>query len=541
MPESLQQVLATAMSRDPRRRYPHALDMAEALRVVQTELGLAATPLEIVAEDWAPPAPQIDFADVALRGPGRSQVAQESTRRAPARVGIAALARDEDEDISRSIEPRRPMWPWLVGGLAVLAFGVLAGIVGALVDRGRGDAAPRGRRALITGLSVIAVLGVVVGVSVVWPGLDAREVPPAETSLWALQTGDGRRYARVNTAVGELDTVRDVGNPSALAQSPAGAFLFSESFGRVTRLDEAQPADVVDDVLRESPATPAGTTDVAVAGDFVAYRTDTGAVWTGALGDPSPAQVAPDGGDAPDSRQPPSPWTMGGCCTPTRRSGGEVLRYDIAAGQVRGRDPLDTDAEDPALTAASGAWFLLDRSNGDAWQRGADAGAATGVDATAVVSVASSVDDAIYIADQSRLIRWEVGAAQPEIVAGGEDEVRGAPARPVTVAGVTYAAWLPETGGGTLWSSAAGETALDFAGRDLGDQRRPVFLVSGGPPRSTRRARAGCGGSRRPARADQPGLDTRRSAGPVRGRQPRTGRRSFWNPGPPSPWPTRSV
>ncbi|WOQ69326.1 protein kinase [Microbacterium limosum] len=136
VPESLQQVLATAMSRDPRRRYPHALDMAEALRAVQTELGLAATPLEIVAEDWTPPAPQIDFADVALRGPVRSQVAQESTRRAPARVGIAALARDEDEDISRSIEPRRPLWPWLVGGLAVLAFGVLAGIVGALVGSG---------------------------------------------------------------------------------------------------------------------------------------------------------------------------------------------------------------------------------------------------------------------------------------------------------------------------------------------------------------------------------------------------------------------
>ncbi|WOQ69325.1 Ig-like domain-containing protein [Microbacterium limosum] len=339
---------------------------------------------------------------------------------------------------------------------------------------------PRGRRALITGLSVIAVLGVVVGVSVVWPGLDAREVPPAETSLWALQTGDGRRYARVNTAVGELDTVRNVGNPSALAQSPAGAFLFSESFGRVTRLDEAQPADVVDDVLRESPATPAGTTDVAVAGDFVAYRTDTGAVWTGALGDPSPAQVAPDGADAPDYTAAAIAVDDGGMLYAYSAERGEVLRYDIAAGQARGRDPLDADAEDPALTAASGAWFLLDRSSGGAWQRGADAGATTDVDATAVVSVPSSVDDAVYIADQSRLLRWEVGAAQPEIVAGGVDEVRGTPARPVTVAGVTYAAWLPETGGGTLWSSAAGENALDFAGRDLGDQRRPVFLVSGG-------------------------------------------------------------
>ena len=152
------------------------------------------------------------------------------------------------------------------------------------------------RRRLIAGFAAVATLATVVGVTIVWPGLDARETPAVDTSVWALQTGAGSRYARVNTAVGELDTVRTVADPTAVAQGGSGAYLFSESFGKVTPLDEALPVDLDDEALRDSPSTPEGTTEVSVAGDFVVYRTDTGAVWVGRLSVEAPTQVDPDDG-----------------------------------------------------------------------------------------------------------------------------------------------------------------------------------------------------------------------------------------------------
>ena len=134
-----------------------------------------------------------------------------------------------------------------------------------------------------------------IGVSAVWPGLDAQRTPPVDTSVWALQTAEGRRYARVNTAIDELDTVRSVSNPTAIAQSDTGAYLFSESYGRLTRIDEALPIDLDEEALRGSSTTPPGTVSVAVAGDYAAYLTDSGAVFVGTLSDGDVDQVDPDG------------------------------------------------------------------------------------------------------------------------------------------------------------------------------------------------------------------------------------------------------
>ena len=101
------------------------------------------------------------------------------------------------------------------------------------------------RRRSIAGLVAAgAVIAVVAGVSVVWPGLDAQETPEVDTAVWALQTGDGRRYARVNTSIGELDTVRGISNPDRVVQTGDAAYIFSDSFSKITRIDEAQPTDL---------------------------------------------------------------------------------------------------------------------------------------------------------------------------------------------------------------------------------------------------------------------------------------------------------
>ena len=152
------------------------------------------------------------------------------------------------------------------------------------------------RRGTIIGfVAAGAVVAAVVGVSIVWPGLDAQETPDVDTAVWALQTGDGRRYARVNTSVGELDTVRSISNPDQVVQTGDAAYLFSDSFSTLTRIDAAMPADLDEEALQASQKTPPGTTEVVTAGDYVAYLTDSGAVFAGRLssGSAIPARPVP--------------------------------------------------------------------------------------------------------------------------------------------------------------------------------------------------------------------------------------------------------
>src|SRR6478736_8196704 len=96
------------------------------------------------------------------------------------------------------------------------------------------------RRRTVAGLvAAAAALGLIVVAGIVWPGLDAQDTPEVDTSVWALQTGEGRRYARVNTSIGELDTVRSVSNPSEVVETSDAAFLFSDSYSRLTKIGRA--------------------------------------------------------------------------------------------------------------------------------------------------------------------------------------------------------------------------------------------------------------------------------------------------------------
>lgn len=134
VPESLDTVLAEAMSRSPGDRQASAREFGEGLQRVQLELGQSPTPLEVAVEEWAPAVAGVDFADAVLRGPTRASLAYESTRKAPPRVGVTALVRDEDAAITGG-ESRR-VWPWVLGGVAVIAAGVAAGFITAVVASG---------------------------------------------------------------------------------------------------------------------------------------------------------------------------------------------------------------------------------------------------------------------------------------------------------------------------------------------------------------------------------------------------------------------
>lgn len=136
VPASLETVLAKAMSREPGARYRSALEFAEALRAVQAEIGLAVTPVEVAVDEWAPAPAGVDFADESLRGSVRTVVPHTTARKTAEPASLTMFARDEDTGIStQDPKPPRPVWPWIVGGVAAIVAAVGA-VVWAIVAVG---------------------------------------------------------------------------------------------------------------------------------------------------------------------------------------------------------------------------------------------------------------------------------------------------------------------------------------------------------------------------------------------------------------------
>ncbi|GEP47051.1 hypothetical protein FVP74_02820 [Microbacterium saccharophilum] len=338
------------------------------------------------------------------------------------------------------------------------------------------------RRRTVVGLAASALaVALVTGMSIVWPGLDAQDTPPKDASVWVLQS-DGLRYARVNTAIGELDTVRSVANPTRIVQADTGAYMFTDSDSKVIRIDEAAPVDLDAQGLEQADSAPAGTREAVSAGDFVAYRTDTGAVYAGRLSTGSFARVDPFGSPDDEDRVPYTADAIAvdpeGMLFGYSSTADAVLRFDVVSSTVRGEDPVAADPDLPALTAAGEDWVLVDAGDGRFWARGADEGGQAPTQGAVVLSRPDPDGDAVYLADQSSLVRVGVDGGTEQIVPPGTT-VRGTPARPVIRDGGVYAAWLPEGAGpGALWD-AGRIRPLEYAGAELGPQRRPVFLDTG--------------------------------------------------------------
>lgn len=118
VPDDLQQVLATAMAREPERRYGSAREFGEAIRDVQRAQGVSPTRLEVPSEGWMPAS--LDLADVTARGPIRSRV-RDGRRRIAADPADDRTRRPHDEDAEISGGPqRRPVWPWVLAAAAAV-------------------------------------------------------------------------------------------------------------------------------------------------------------------------------------------------------------------------------------------------------------------------------------------------------------------------------------------------------------------------------------------------------------------------------------
>lgn len=125
----LEAALARAMSKDPAARHASAAEFAYDLQLVQHEMGLAHTPMDVAVDEWAAAGAAIDFADDRARGPVRPSVAYESRRAGRAAVVPARRAPDDGTVLAGSEPAPRPRRGLGLALLLTACAALAAGIV----------------------------------------------------------------------------------------------------------------------------------------------------------------------------------------------------------------------------------------------------------------------------------------------------------------------------------------------------------------------------------------------------------------------------
>lgn len=351
-------------------------------------------------------------------------------------------------------------------------------------------------KSLFQGIAVGVIGAVLVGAAVVAAGFDVKQTPLNDASIWALQSGDGNRYARVNTELGELDTIKNVRNPSALAQNSTRTLLFAQNNEQLVDVDAVRPLDFDSDGA-EYTRTPAGTVQVVTSRDFVAYRTSTGAVYVASMSagaaatpvavDPYAADEVVEGTERRFYRSDAIALSDNGTLMSYSAADQSVLRYSVINGTFAGVDPIaeaPTDSS-PQLTIVGNNWALLAETGDQIWVRGRAAPIELSLSDVFVLQHPSTTGQHVYLADERGLHAVSLADGSVDQLVGDTTSFLGAPAQPLRFHGDMYAAWLPTgASSGTLWNSAegagdSGVSTLDFAGSTLAADAQPVFQNNG--------------------------------------------------------------
>lgn len=314
----------------------------------------------------------------------------------------------------------------------------------------------------IAGVAAIATVGTL---AIALDGYDAQEVPPLSTSVWV--TRDTGQYARVNTELAEIDTVRAADDPSGVVQSGDAGLVFTQGYGRAWPIDAAHPADLgsgADEAEGAAAvpgeATPAGTREVLQAGTFVAYLTDTGRAYLSELsadGEVALPILLDPFRDVPTEEGEEPPTYLASAVAVDEN--GLVALYSAAEGAVRLYDAVRDTFRDPVevvepptaetrleLALVQGRWALFDPADGLLWLPGRDGPVDTGLD-DAVLQASSATAAGIHLANPDGLVAIDPASGDLERLA----DASGIPARPVVVDGQLTAGWLSSTDG-MLWT-----------------------------------------------------------------------------------------
>ena len=344
------------------------------------------------------------------------------------------------------------------------------------------------RSSLIKGAAVVAIAATIATVAIVAEGFDVAQTPVNDSAVWALQAGDGNRYARINTELKEIDTVKDAQNPSDLVQTASTALLLLERNGRIADVDPSRPQNFTDDSV-ELSETPQGTTVVTATGDFVGYLTENGRVYAARIDDGADASTMSIDPYADENAQPGAQQRAyvadsiaigsNGVLYAYSSAEGAVLRFDLTTDSQLGFDDVPNAPEDDgtAITVVGSTWALLSADRETLWIAGTDP-VDTDLTDDAVLQQSAATGSRVYIASRTGLASFALsdGDAQTEVEQSG---AIGIPAAPTELDGEVYAAWLSENSdAGLLWSSVDGETELDYAGKELGAEPVPVLRTN---------------------------------------------------------------
>lgn len=360
---------------------------------------------------------------------------------------------------------------------------------------GRGPArAPR--RGWIGWLSATLTLALFITLAVVAGGFDARDTPREEAGVWVTRAAG--QYARVNTVTAQIDTVRQVENPSGVVQSGQASLLLTQGHARAWVIDPAAPLDVGaerEDAAGQGSAageadairTPTGTSQALAAGDTVLFHTDSGQAYLAGLDAAASANLGeaqlldPLGAEADASYRADAVALEGSAGLVALFSASEhaVRWYDAAAGAFRaGVSPVPeaVPGEGVQLAIVAGEWVLFDPETGALWRE--SRAEPVQLEPRGVARLQASSGDAAgaeaLVADEAGLWRVDRTGETRRVV-----EAEGTPAQPIAIGSERVAAWLGQAGG-ELWTPSGGLTPLEAdPAVELPGERAPVIHSNG--------------------------------------------------------------
>lgn len=369
-------------------------------------------------------------------------------------------------------------------------------------------------RGWIGWLSAGVTLALFVTLAVVAGGFDARETPREEAGVWVARSAG--QYARVNTLTAEIDTVRQVENPSGVVQAGAMGMLLTQGHARAWPIDAADPADLSEEapadagvaatatddaaepVVRgavqdtedagDAIRTPDGTSEVYASRDAVLFLTEAGQAYL------SQVDPAADHGLGPAQLLDPlAGQSVGGTAFRAdavafdtesgliglfSAAASSVRWFDVASGEFRrGVSAVPEEVPREAqLTIVAGSWVLFDAESGNLWRERSEAPAQLNTEGVALLQFASAdaAGTDVLVADEGGL--WSVSARG---AASRIAEASGVPARPVSIGADRIAAWIGAESA-QMWTQAAGvrELELDTA-VELPGEIEPAIYSNG--------------------------------------------------------------
>jgi len=348
--------------------------------------------------------------------------------------------------------------------------------------------AARTRRAptIVAWTSGVVAASLLVGGAVLAQGYDAEEVPAIESSVWVSRDASGGQFARVNTDIGEIESVNDAAGLADVVQARSDAFVFGSGYARYWPVDAADPLDIAEgEPVEPSPAgeggatagegvaSPDGTQGVVAAGEYVLFTGDQLAYALGSELTADEQRVTPL-----------TPPVDGGYSSAVAAlaADGRVATYSVqdTERRVRVYDIVtaaweETELAEPPSSPAGlqlafvGEHWVLYQASAERprlWVDGAGPYALPGdLGADGLLQSSGPDADAVLVSSSTGLSRISLAdGAELERVAAA-----GTAARPVAVGDRWAAAWLA-SGSGQLWvSGGAGIVDLEIDGGEFED------------------------------------------------------------------------